>query len=125
MGQERENGSRGQSTRQSPEPGAEEPTAIRGLPAIPKRRPLKEAGGADWRRSTALAPFHSDLDPEQREFPFPDFGFGHDLNYAESPGGTGVSSENVWHLLFDHIQAHPKYERLKSVIEGMTHQKLL
>ena len=103
MGLERQDRDKGQSARHSPDPGAEQPTAIRGLPTIPKRRPLKEAGGADWRRSTALALFHSDLDPEQREFPFPDFGFGHDLNYGETPGGSRVSSENVWKLLFDHI----------------------
>jgi len=84
---------------------------------------LKEAGGPDWRRSTARAPFHRDLDPELREFPFPDFGFRDDLNYSESQTGNRMSS--VWHLLFDHIQAHPKYERLKAVIDDMTNQKLL
>ena len=105
------------------EPGAVDPIHIRGLPALPKRRPLKDAGGPDWRRSTAQAPFHRDLDPELREFPFPDFGFRDDLNYSEGPSGNRMNS--VWHLLFDHIQAYPKYERLKAVIEDMTNQKLL
>ena len=123
MGLQTEDGDGDQSARLSLEPATGEPTAIRGLPSIPKRRPLKEAGGPDWRRSTARAPFHRDLDPELREFPFPDFGFPHDLNYSDSPSGARISS--VWHLLFDHIQAYPKYERLKGVIEGMTHRKLL
>ena len=53
-----------------------------------------------------------------REFPFPDFGFSVELNYSDT-------MTDVWHLLFDHINAHPKYERLKVLIEDMTNQKLV
>ena len=102
MGLQTEDGDRGQSARLSPEPEVEATMHIRGLPAIPKRRPLKEAGGPDWRRSTACAAFHRDLDPELREYPFPDFGFGNDLHYSESQNGINKMN-NVWHLLFDHI----------------------
>ena len=55
---------------------------------------------------------NNDLDPSNREFPYPDFGFEDDLNYGH------ISS--IWALISDHISPHPKYERFSNFIKRRT-----
>ena len=80
-------------------------------------RPLKDAGGSHWKETVAKRELYQDLDPEKREFNCPDFGFNDELNFTKSQ----EQQIGIWMMLYDYIKIHPKYERLRNILQTMTH----
>lgn len=89
---------------------------IHGLPSLKKLRPLKEAGGPDWRQKSVVRTITDELSPDVMQFQVPDFGFDDTLN-------TSTGSMGIWDLLYDNIRQFPKYERLRNIIELKKYQE--
>lgn len=69
----------------------------RGLPEPSRRRPVKDAGGPDWRKQHRQKALRKDLDPEVQRYQIPDFGFCDDLNND----GKRV---DLWDIMFDNVR---------------------
>ena len=62
------------------------------------------------------------IEPEEMEYNFPDFGFNNELTFVESePGENGMSS--YWRFFGDYMAPFPKFQRLKNYIKFVTERK--
>ena len=83
--------------------------SVYNIPIKKTNRPLKEAGGPNWRSKSTNMAKADDLSPDVMQFSVPDFGFEDNLN-------TDTNSLGIWDLLYDNIRQFPKYERLRNII---------
>ena len=86
---------------------------------IPKRPVMTYKEGAELqRRMQKLNRRESlrELDPENNQFQYPDFGFEDELN---------TKNLTIWSLISDHISILPKYERLNKFIRQRNKEKMI
>ena len=69
------------------------------MPFVAKRVHQVDAGGHEWKQELQEnAKMHIDLDPENRMFPVPDWGFQDELNSIYQ-----TDANNIWNLIFSHV----------------------
>ena len=62
------------------------------------------------------------IEPEEMEYNFPDFGFDNELTFVDSDQSVGGYSV-YWKFFGDYMAPFPKFQRLKNYIKFVTERK--